>query len=99
MPIPKYKKFVELMYQQNQRLFNQFQSIHDNFANSGQHEDQFHSVGRDVLDVVRDWERRLCYGTEKGKYASYSAQLAEKFRQEIKKTLPLLDQIGVTKTA
>jgi hypothetical protein len=98
MAAPKYKQYVELMFEKNKALFDAFQEVHDKFmAQPDKYEDLFHQQGLPVLDVVRDWERRLCYGTEKGRYASYSAKLAEKFWEEVKKTLPVVDKIGLRK--
>lgn len=98
MPLPKYQQYYQLMIDKNRQLFDQFQPIHDGFVRSPeQWADQFHTQGRRVLDVVRDWERRLCYGTEKGKYAKFSANLSEKFWLEVKKDLPLIDQVGLIK--
>jgi hypothetical protein len=96
MPLPKFKQYYQLMIDQNRQLFDQFQPIHDGFAQDpAQWADQFHTQGRRVLDVIRDWERRLCHGTEKGQYAKYSAQLADKFWHEVKQDLPLIDQVGL----
>lgn len=94
----KYKHYYQLMMDRNKDLFDRFQPIHDGFSvDPTAWSDQFHTVGRDVLDAIRDWERRLCHGTEKGQYAQYSAKLSEKFWDEVKKTLPLIDQVGIIK--
>lgn len=86
------------MIEKNVALFDAFTPIHNGFATDAKKwEDEFHSKGRDVIDVIRDWERRLCSGTEKGGYAAYSAKLAEKFWAEIKKKFPLIDQVGLHK--
>lgn len=95
----KYKHFYQLMSEKNADLFQKFLTIHNGFTtDSAKWEMQFHSVGRDVLDVMRDWERRLCSGTEKSNYALYSSKLAEKFWEEVKKDFPLIDQVGVHKS-
>jgi hypothetical protein len=96
MPPAKYKQFYQLMIDQNRQLFDSFQPIHDAFAqDKEQHAAEFHAQGQLVLDVVRDWERRLCHGMEKGRYASYSAKLAEKFWDLVRQDLPLIDEVGV----
>lgn len=95
---PKYKHFYHLMVDQNRSLFDQFSKVHDGFSkDQPTWEKQFHEVGRDIKDIMRDWERRLCSGTEKGNYGQYSAKLAEKFWAEIKKDFPLIDQVGLIK--
>lgn len=96
----KYKKFYQLLSEQNKDLLKKFQEIHNGYAaDPKKWEAQFHSVGRDVLDVMRDWERRLCSGTEKSHYAQYSSKLAEKYWEEIKKDFPLIEQVGVHKSS
>lgn len=98
MATPKYKKFYDLMLSKNGELFKQFSQIHAGFVmDEKKWAEQFHAVGRDVLDVIRDWERRLCAGTEKGGYGQYSAGLSDKFWAEIEKTLPLIKQVGLKK--
>lgn len=98
MPSVKYKHFYQLMSEQNAQLLQKFLTIHNGFATEpAKWEQQFHDVGRDVLDVIRDWERRLCSGTEKSNYALYSSKLAEKFWDEVKKDFPLIDQVGLHK--
>lgn len=96
MPEPKYKKYYALMMDKNKALFEEFKPIHDGFAqNATKWADEFHTKGRDVVDVIRDWERRLCAGTERGQYASYSVKLSERFWAEVKKELPLIEKVGL----
>lgn len=98
MQLPKYRHFYQLMIERNAEIFKKFTQIHEGFSqNPADWADQFHTVGRDVLDVIRDWERRLCFGTEKGKYAQFSTQLAEKFWSEVKKEYPLIMQVGLVR--
>lgn len=95
---PKYKHYFNLMIKNNEDLFSKFSKIHQGFTTDATTwEKQFHEVGRDIKDVMRDWERRLCSGTEKGTYAQYSSKLSEKFWAEIKKEFPLIDQVGLQK--
>ena len=48
------------------------------------------------MEIIHEYEDRLCGHMENTKNATYSASLAEKFRGEIKRYLPKLDMIGVT---
>lgn len=92
----KYKLFYQLMMDQNKQAFVDFKKIHDGFQkNAAEWEEKFHTEGRDILDIIRDWERRLCSGMERGQYAGYSSKLSEKFWEEVKKYLPLIDEVGV----
>jgi hypothetical protein len=96
----KYKKYYELMWQNNTELLNDFKKIHDQFFEDPEKwQDEFNSAGRDILDVMRDWERRLCSGMERGKFAGYSDKLAEKFWQQIRQDFPLIDRVGVKKAS
>jgi len=98
MAAPKYKHYYRLMRDKNSELFAKFKLIHDGFAQEpSKWYERFHTVGRDVLDVIRDWERRLCYGSEKGQYAKYSAKLADKFWAEVRHDFRLIDQVGLIK--
>lgn len=95
---PKYKHFYSLMLEHNTELFEKFTKIHEGFSTDPKTwSDQFHDVGREIKDVMHDWERRLCSGTERGNYAQYSSKLSEKFWAEIKKDFPLIDQVGLIK--
>ena len=95
MSVPKYKKFIGLMTEKNSDLFDEFQIIHDEFAQNGKREKEFHQLGRDVVDVMRDWERRLCSGMERGSNAVYSQKLAEKYWNEIEKRFSHIKMVGL----
>jgi hypothetical protein len=96
MAAAKYQKYIDLMKTKHSELFERFKPIHDGFAvQPKKWENEFHTVGRDVLDAAHEWERRLCSGTERGMYAQYSVKLADKFWIEIKKIFPLIDQVGL----
>lgn len=94
----KYQIFYDLMREQNKKAFDAFQPIHDQFAKDGKNEEEFHSKGVKILDIVRDWDRRLCSGMERGTYAGYSSKLSEKFWSRVKEDLPLVEEIGVKVT-
>lgn len=91
----KYLLFYELMIEQNKKVFDAFKPIHDQFSLDGSNAEEFHTKGLRVLDIVRDWDRRLCSGMERGAFAGYSSKLSEKFWQRVKKDYPLIEEIGV----
>ncbi len=92
----KYKQYFQDMWTQHQALFDAFRPIHDGYqTDRKQWSQRFHTEGQAVVDVIREWERRLCSGMERGKNAVYSAKLAEKFWAEVKKEYPLIDRVGV----
>lgn len=87
------------MITQNKKMFDDFKKVHDAFAlDATKHQKTFHQEGRDVLDMIRFWERKLCSGMEKGTNSQYSSKLAEKFWGEVRKNYELIDQVGVEVT-
>jgi hypothetical protein len=96
MAAAKYKKFYELMTDENSSLFDRFQVIHDGYkADRKNWSKDFHLVGQEVVDIMRSWERRLCAGMERGQNAVYSQKLAEKFWNEIKKRYSHIELVGI----
>lgn len=92
----KYKQYFKEMVSGNQEVFDQFKKIHDQFAlDRMKHQDEFNRQGEAIMDIVRDWEKRLCSRMEGGKNGVYSANLSEKFKDEIRKVYPKIDLIGV----
>lgn len=92
----KYKKFYTLMTEQNTALFDTFQKIHDAYAlDPKKHSVQFNTVGTEVVDVVRFWERKLCAGMERGNNSVYSNKLADKFWNEVRTRFSQIDMVGV----
>lgn len=92
----KYKTFYNQMETENEVMFNEFQKIHDGYKTDKKaFSKEFHEKGRDVLDVMRDWDRRLCGGMERGVHSQYSNKLSEKFWGEIKKRFSHIELVGV----
>lgn len=92
----KYKQLFDDMLSKNRELFIRFKITHDMYANDRKTwTDQFNSEGEKVLEIIRDYENRLCGHSEQGQYSKFSANLAEKFWQEIRKNYPKIDFVGV----
>jgi len=92
----KYKQYFQQMVDQNHELFTSFKKTHDSYQTDRKlWSAQFHAHGLPVVDVIRDWERRLCSTMERGKNAAFSARVAEKFWGEVKLYLPLIERVGV----
>jgi hypothetical protein len=71
-------------------------TIHDAFvADPAKNAEVFHGEGRKVLDIIRDWDRRLCSSMGRGKFSGYTQQLSEKFWNEVRKDFSLIDKVGV----
>ncbi len=93
----KYQQVFSDMLLQNKALFDSFQEVHDKFAQDPQSwKEQFNSIGRDVQDVIRRYENRLCGHSESSGYSKFTMNLSEKFHQEIKKLFPKIDYIGIS---
>jgi hypothetical protein len=91
----KYSELYKNMVDSNKVLWFEFMKIHDEYQKDKNKADQFHKVGRDVLDIIRAYERRLCGPMERGVNSTYSKNVAEKFWDEVKKDLPLIGEVGV----
>lgn len=84
----RYQQAFKEMWSANTDLFEKFAKLQMN-------DSQFNILGKQVLRIVEDTERKLCGKMEGGGYANYSANLAEKFRSEVRKSLKYIDFVGV----
>ena len=92
----KYKQYFEEMVRLNQEMFDDFKKSHDGFMTEpSKWQKEFDEKGEKVLEVINDWEKRLCNKMDGGKNAKYSNGLSDKFRGEIKKVFPRIDFVGV----
>ena len=92
----KYKQYFQQMLEANQAVFTDFKKVHDLFAaDQKTNEAEFNEKGEIVMEIIRDWEKRLCSRMEGGKNGVYAAGLSEKFRAEIKQVYPKIDLVGV----
>lgn len=96
MPKVKYLRFYELMWEKNQALLTDFKQLNDQFAlDPKKFSVDFHTKGIKVLDIIRDWERRLCAGMNRGQFSAYSQGLSEKFWQKVRSDFSKIDEVGV----
>ena len=84
----KYQQAFKEMGTGNTPLF-------EKFAKLTMDDPQFHIIGKQVLKIVEDSERKLCGKMEGGGYSTYSANLADKFRSEVRKSLKYIDFVGI----
>ncbi len=85
-----------MMFAQNKRTFEDFKNLHDHYTLEPQkYQNTFNEKGKEILEIVQDWENRLCAKSEGGAYSRYSTNLADKFREEVKKYLPKINSIGL----
>lgn len=96
MPASKYKQFYQDMSDEYQELFAKFDAIHTGYlTNRKAFSAQFHSLGHEVVEIMREYERRLCAGMERSSNGVYSSKVAEKFWSEIKKRYSHIELVGV----
>lgn len=92
----KYQEYFKKMLDENKSIFNKFKKLHDNYAiNQEGLQDKFNEDGEQILEIIHDYENRLCANTERGMYNKYSANLAEKFQAEVKRHFSLIDHVGL----
>ncbi len=92
----KFKEYYEKMIEENKDLFTEFTTAHFEYSiDQDKNQEEFNKIGAKVLDVVHEWENRLCKTSEGAGYSSYTGNLAEKFQGEIKSHFPLIDHIGI----
>lgn len=92
----KYQQYYQTMLTQNEELFKNFRVVHDNYTKDNQkYRSEFNKMGRDVQDVIRDYEDRLCSHSENSGYGKFSTSLSDKFWDEIRKSFPKIDEVGL----
>lgn len=93
----KFKEYFKTMCEENKHIFGEFQFIHDLYkANKKANQVVFNEQGIVVRHIIEDWDRKLCGRMERGKNATYSARLSEKFWGEVRLRFPLIDFVGAT---
>lgn len=93
----KFKEYFKAMCEENAARFAEFQFIHDLYKeNRKANQVVFNEQGIAVRKIIEDWDRKLCGRMERGKNATYSQRLSEKFWGEVKAKFPLIDFVGAT---
>lgn len=91
----KHQQYYQAMIDQNLSLFSQFQDIHDKYVlDSKKWQTEYNEVGSRVVEIVREWERKLCSESEKGKFGKFSNNLADKFWELVRQDYPRIDFVG-----
>lgn len=84
------------MLDENKELFDEFKPIHDAYVLSpAVNQAKYNAIGSEVMDVIREYERRLCAKMGAGQYSKFAINLSEKFMAEIKAIFPKIMFIGV----
>ena len=94
--MPKYKEYFQKMLDENKESFDSFARLHMEYSlDQNAKQEEFNQKGEKIMEIIRDYENRLCSGTERGMYNHYSAGLAEKFQNEVRSHFPLIDDVGL----
>ena len=84
------------MVDENKDLFAEFTTAHFEYSiDQEKNQENFNQIGEKVLDVIHEWEDRLCKHSEGAGFGKYTSNLAEKFQAEIKSHFPLIDHVGI----
>ena len=96
MAAPKYKEFYQLMIKQNKEDFDAFKKLHDSYMKDPKKwQGKFNELGRNIQDIIRDYENRLCRQSEGAGNSKFTTALSEKFHAEVKSHFPKIDFIGM----
>ena len=92
----KYRKYFNQMLENNKKLFKNFESVHNRYVLEPQkYQEEFNQAGKPVVEVIKEYENRLCGHSEKGVYGKFSASLAEKYWGLIRQKYPKIDFVGI----
>lgn len=95
----KYKEYCLQMFDNHKDIFDEFRPLHDKYHKEpSRHQDEFNAKGAKVMEIIKEWEDKLCSRSEGNGYASFTAGLAEKFMEEVRKEFPMIDRIGLVVT-
>lgn len=92
----KYREYFERMITSEKEKFDSFTKLHMRYSlEQEKMQDEFNREGAIIMTIIREWEGKLCSTSEKAGYGGYTTNLSEKFWQEIRKSYPLIDYVGV----
>lgn len=92
----KYQAYFQQMLSLNKEAFDNFKKIHDKYDSDPKtFQKEFNEVGRDIQDIIREWEDKLCSHSEGSGFGKFSSSLSDKFWEEIRKNFPKIDHIGL----
>lgn len=92
----KYQEFYKLMYVENKELFDYFKELCASYIRDREtYKVRFDEEGKKVMRVMLDWEQKLCRKMERTGKGNYSMNVAEKFREVVRKDFPCIDEVGV----
>ncbi|MEK7168826.1 MAG: hypothetical protein AAB778_02335 [Patescibacteria group bacterium] len=92
----KYREYFERMLTNEKELFDKFTKLNMQYSlDQDGMQEKFNKEGGEIVTIIREWESKLCSTSEKAGYGGYTSNLSEKFWQEVRKSFPLIDYVGV----
>lgn len=92
----KYREYFKKMLDENKDVFQPFKKLHDEYGlKQDGLQNKFNREGEKILEIIHEYENRLCANTERGMYNKFSTNLAEKFQNEVRKHFPMIDHVGL----
>ena len=89
-----FKRMLELHADQ----FAEFDKIHQLYLlNAETNQKEFNRIGADTMDIIREWENKLCSHSENSQFGKFSTSLADKFWELIRKKYSKIDFVGYIK--
>lgn len=92
----KYQEYYKKMLSENEDQFRDFRQIHEAYAKDPSLQTEYNRLGKPIIELVRDYEDRLCANSEGGGFAKFTGNLAEKFWDQVRAEFPLIDRVGIT---
>lgn len=92
----KFKEYFDMMVADNKQLFEDFKDLSARYMMDDEsNQEELNENGPEIVNIVREYEERLCKNTERGKYSNFSGGLAEKFQDMVRKNFPAIDYVGI----
>lgn len=92
----KYKEYYEKMVSENKEIFDKFTRSHFEYSiDQNKNQEEFNKIGEEILNIIHEYEDRLCRHSEGAGFGKFTSNLAEKFQDEIRSHFPLIDHVGI----
>lgn len=92
----KYQQIFLQMISEHESEFAKFKEIHDLYAkNQSKYHEEYDRLGKPIVEIIREYESKLCGKMESGGKAVFSSNLSEKFWNGIRQLYPYIDFVGV----
>ena len=92
----KYQQIFLQMLSEHETEFAKFKEIHDLYStNQTKYSTKFDELGKPIVEIIREYEGKLCGKMKSGGKAVFSSNLSEKFWNGVRQLYPYIDFVGV----